>query len=400
MTLADYLDALQKHEPNVHAWSYHNPQEVLLASQNAHTGSLAGTPIGVKDIIDTTDMPTSYGSQAYAGHRPERDAWVVSRLKSCGAVIMGKTVTTEFAFTHAGPTRNPRNSAHTPGGSSSGSAAAVAAGMVPIALGSQTGGSTIRPSAYCGIIGLKPTFGLVSLQGVMPLAPSLDTIGIHAASVSLAKKAFEVLALQIVPSSSNPGRSVRVGWYPGPKADLAHTAAQGQLAAARDLLERTEGFVVQDVAFADSHYINLGNANRCIMTYEAAQMHHKVYKEQPEKLGASTTKLICDGLQLPDSLYEAALTDRINARHAFSDAMSDLDVLLTFSAPGEAPLFEYGTGSSVFNQPWTTLGCPCITIPFGHGEMGLPLGITLVAKHYEDAKLLNVALAVEKLISA
>lgn len=398
MTLADYLVALQKHEPNVHAWSYHNPQEVLLASQNVNSGALAGIPIGVKDIIDTIDMPTSYGSQAYAGHRPERDAWVVSRLKSCGAVMMGKTVTTEFAFTHAGPTRNPRNTAHTPGGSSSGSAAAVAAGMVPIALGSQTGGSTIRPSAYCGIIGLKPTFGLVSLQGVMPLAPSLDTIGIHAASVSLAKKAFEVLALQIVPGSSDPGRTVRVGWYPGPKADLTHTAAQKQLIAARDLLERTEGFVVRDVAFADSHYINLGNANRCIMTYEAAQMHQKVYHDQPEKLGASTTKLICDGLQLPDSLYEAALTDRMNARHAFSDAMSDLDVLLTFSAPGEAPLIEEGTGSSVFNQPWTTLGCPCITIPFGIGEMGLPLGITLVAKHYEDAKLLNVALAVEKLI--
>lgn len=399
MTLADYLDALQKHEPNVHAWSYHNPQEALLASQNVNSGALAGIPIGVKDIIDTIDMPTSYGSQAYAGHRPERDAWVVSRLKSCGAVIMGKTVTTEFAFTHAGPTRNPRNTAHTPGGSSSGSAAAVAAGMVPIALGSQTGGSTIRPSAYCGIIGLKPTFGLVSLQGVMPLAPSLDTIGIHAASVLLAKKAFEVLALQIVPGSSDPDRPVRVGWYPGAKADLAHTAAQKQLIAARDLLEKTKGFVVQDVRFADYHYTNLGNANRCIMTYEAAQMHQKVYKEQPEKLGASTTKLICDGLQLPDSLYEAALTDRISARCAFTDAMSDLDVLLTFSAPGEAPLFEDGTGSSVFNQPWTTLGCPCITIPFGIGEMGLPLGITLVAKHYEDAKLLNVALAVEKLIS-
>ena len=398
-TLDQYLKTIDLREGTVHAWTHHDSKAVRQAfhdqAASAPNGELLGLPIGVKDIIDTADMVTQYGSGAYRGHRPARDAWVITRLKSAGAVVMGKTVTTEFAFTHAGPTRNPHNPEHTPGGSSSGSAAAVAAGMVPVALGSQTGGSTIRPSAYCGIVGFKPTYGLINLQGVMPLAPSLDTIGIHADSVERAEQVFSVLSTKAKPlnhSASSPDKEpVRIGWYPGPMAYQAQPQAVEALVKALGHFKAVYPAVVGDLPFESEHYRALCEINRVVMRFEAARIHREVFEQSAGLLGASTVSMITEGLQTPPAAYGQVMVQRAKVREAFEQSMAGLDVIVTLSSPGEAPLFTEGTGSSTFNQAWTTLGVPCITLPAGKGLNGLPLGIQLIAAHDQDFKLLAVA---------
>lgn len=400
MNIESYLEQIQQKETVVSAWAHHEPHEVLqqMRTANAH-GSLAGIPVGVKDIFDTVDMPTAYGSRAYEGHQPVRDAWSVQRLRAAGAVIMGKTVTTEFAYTHAGPTRNPHNPAHTPGGSSSGSAAAVAAGMVPVALGSQTGGSVIRPSAFCGVIGFKPTHGLINLQGVMPLAASMDTLGIHASTIELTRRVFQVLSPRLHPATNAASRPLRLGWYLGPFADQAHATSIKLLQSVRDRIETTGLGVFTEPAFAHSHVAGLSDSNRLIMRYEAARAHRDVYQNRRDRLGAATIELIESGLKTTSRQYEQAMQQLEQAHKAFLTAMHGYDALLTLSAPGEAPRFEDGTGSSVFNQAWTTLGVPCITLPAGTGDTGLPLGIQLVAGPGEDHRLLEISQAIEQLLS-
>lgn len=405
MNLDTCLQAIAKLDSDVKAFSWHDPQVARSSVEEVKAGDmpnpepLAGLPIAIKDIYDTIDMPTEYGSRAYLGHRPERDAWVVSRLRSAGAIVVGKTVTTEFAYTHAGPTRNPHNLAHTPGGSSSGSAAAVAAGMVPVAIGSQTGGSTIRPSAYCGVVGFKPTFGLISLQGVMPLAPSLDTVGIHAQSVELAQRTFDVLCQTLPRDSRTIDQPLTVGWYLGPRADDAQIEAVDALRQARQLLEESGICRFEPFEFDDAHYESLCHANRLIMAFEAARAHQGVYQRQPTELGESTRELIKLGLSLSKAAYEQAQQNRADALIAFHQSMQNLSLVLTLSAPGEAPRAEEGTGSSVFNQPWTTLGCPCITQPVGKGPQGLPLGIQFIARHGDDKALLAAARRIEQTLA-
>ncbi len=398
MNIDSFLQRIEQKEPLIRAWAFHDPDLVKgQLTDNNKQGSLAGLPVGIKDIYDTHDMPTAYGSAAYEGHRPVRDSWVVQRLRAAGAIIMGKTVTTEFAYVHAGPTRNPHNIAHTPGGSSSGSAAAVAAGMVPVALGSQTGGSTIRPSAYCGVIGFKPTHGNVSLQGVMPLSPALDTLGIHAASIDLARQVFAVLCLR---NGQGAGRrsstTLRIAWHPGPHADQAQPQALKLLCEVRDSIQSSGLAQVQDLKFADEQHIGLCDTNRLIMHYEAARMHHSIYQANRQRLGAATIGLIESGLGISPTDYEHALERVSHAYLVFMKAMSEFDAVLTLSAPGEAPEFEQGTGSSVFNQPWTTLGVPCLTLPAGKGPKGLPLGIQLIGKPGEDLRLLEIGQKIQQ----
>lgn len=406
-TLDQYLQAIEDREAAVHAWAHHDSNAVREAAREQAAcvpdGELLGLPIGVKDIIDTADMVTQYGSGAYRGHRPARDAWVITRLKAAGAIIMGKTVTTEFAFTHPGPTRNPHHIDHTPGGSSSGSAAAVAAGMVPVALGSQTGGSTIRPSAYCGIVGFKPSYGLINLQGVMALAPSLDTLGIHADSVDRVQQVFSVLSIQTAPTNKGAGSSnksshesrhfkpISIGWYPGPMSDQAQPEALKALSTALDRFKGMHQATVSDLPFDPTHYRALCEINQIAMRFEAARIHREVFEQSPGLLGASTLSMITEGLKIPASVYDQAMVKRAQARQAFAQSMAGVDVAITLSSPGEAPLFTEGTGNSTFNQAWTTLGVPCITLPAGKGVKGLPLGIQLVAAQGQDYKLLEVA---------
>lgn len=400
--LQSQLSRIAEREPHVRAWAWHDPQQVLdqLNTLNATQLSqpLAGVAIGIKDIIDTADMPTAYGSEAYFGYRPARDAAVIERLSAAGAILMGKTVTTEFAHIHAGPTVNPHNFAHTPGGSSSGSAAAVADGMVALALGSQTGGSTIRPAAFCGVVGFKPTYGRISLEGVMPLSAEMDTMGLMARSVDdivlLAQVLLEPFLLP--PASAKPPV---VAWYPGPNADEADPESTRLLERARaQLIEHGAQF--EEIDLPADLFAQVGLANRLIMAYQAGHHHEALYRSRPEKLGASTRKLIETGLAMPAAQFEQQIATAATGRAAFQHAMHGIDALLTFSATGTAPLVQDGTGASTFNRIWTTIGAPCLTLPAGQGQNGLPLGVQFVSSHGRDETLLQLGKHFESVFTA
>jgi Asp-tRNA(Asn)/Glu-tRNA(Gln) amidotransferase A subunit family amidase len=396
-----FLARVAAREGEIHAWAWHDADAVL-AQLRALKGSnaalpLLGIPIGVKDVFDTADMPTSYGSPIYAGHRPTRDAEIVARLRAAGAIIMGKTVTTEFAYAHPGPTRNPHNADHTPGGSSSGSAAAVGAGMVPLALGTQTGGSTIRPAAFCGIVGFKPTHGVIPVTGMKALSPSMDTVGIQGRFVDDVALVYYIGAGIVLPEpTTQPRATPRIFYYPGPYADHADADGRRALEQAREVLGRA-GFAIEDARLSDA-FGGLSDANRTIMSVEAAECLRGEYSAHRSEMSAVAAKLVESGRHTNDEHYCAALTLSTECREALTKALGENDILMTFPAPGEAPLFEAGTGDSIFNRAWTTIGAPCITLPFGRGTTaGLPLGIQFVAAPHRDAELLAIGRRIEQL---
>lgn len=400
--LESQLARIAVREPQVQAWAWHHPEQVRqqfdALTERQRTQPLAGVAIGIKDIIDTAEMPTAYGSKAYVGHRPMQDADVIQKLKSAGAILMGKTVTTEFAHVHAGPTVNPHHFSHTPGGSSSGSAAAVADGMVALALGSQTGGSTIRPAAFCGIVGFKPTYGRIGLEGVMPLSSAMDTMGLMARSVDDIKLLSSVLLGP--PSEKKVVRPKPVfACYPGPNADEADQESVRLLARARaQLIDRGAELIEIDLPHADFDAVS--RANRLIMAYQASRYHQELYRREPEKLGASTRNLIETGLAMSEDQFNAEIELAARCRTIFLEAMAGIDALLTFSAPGQAPRVEQGTGASTFNRIWTTIGAPCVTLPAGNSHQGLPLGVQFVASHHQDDALLHLAKQFESAFKA
>jgi Asp-tRNA(Asn)/Glu-tRNA(Gln) amidotransferase A subunit family amidase len=394
------LARIASREKLVRAWSWHDPQQVrdqlaALPKDTSHL-PLAGITVGVKDIFDTSDMPTTYGSAAFANHRPQRDASAVTKLRAAGALIMGKTVTTEFAHQHAGPTTNPHSVDRTPGGSSSGSAAAVADEMVTMALGSQTGGSTIRPAAFCGIVGFKPTHGKVSLEGVGPLSVTMDTIGLMARSMTDICLLSSVL-LESDALSQAPARP-RVAWYPSPEAPEADPDALRALERARDVL-KAAGVQIVDIDLPAKDFLALGQSNRLIMAYEAARSYETVYRNKAADLGASTVQLIETGLLMTDEQFKKELLHVEKCKALFAKAMLGVDAVLTLGAPGQAPLKSTGTGLSTFNRVWTTLGVPCITLPFGRGDAGLPLGVQFVGALGADSKLLALGTKFEALFA-
>lgn len=400
--LESQLARIAAREPHVHAFAWHDADQVRkqLSEMPRNTAGLplAGIAVAVKDIIDTADMPTQYGSAAYAGHQPGQDAAVVSLLKAAGAIIMGKTVTTEFAYQVAGPTVNPHNFNHSPGGSSSGSAAAVGDGMVGLALGTQTGGSTIRPSAYCGIVGFKPTIGKIPLEGIKPLASTMDTVGIHARSVADVSILANVLlgAPEVAADKKAP---MRFAWYPGPHVALADQDALQALQRARDVL-REQGVEFVEIDLPAEDILGLDDSNRVIMAFEAGHYYEQLYRDRAALLGAGTIALIESGLQISSAQFDAQRLHVARCQALFAHAMKGVDALLTFSAPGEAPLKKDGTGLSTFNRPWTTIGAPCLTLPFGKGDLGLPLGVQLVAAENCDHALLDAGATIERMLGS
>lgn len=398
-----HLARIAAREPTLHAWVTHDPEAVRAQAAGLETAGadlpLLGLPIGIKDIIETADLPTTYGSPIYRAHRPATDAVIVARLRAAGALIMGKTVTTEFAHMHAGPTVNPHNAAHTPGGSSSGSAAGVAEGMIPLALATQTGGSTIRPAAYCGIVGFKPTFGRLPMAGIKPLAPSLDTLGLYGRSVADAALLFGALSGRdvSVPEAS-PARVLRIGLHPGPYASRASADARAALDAACAAL-RAAGVVVDPINLPDALFARIGEANTTIMAYEAARsLAHEFENDRP-LLSANIVKLIGIGQSIAEADYRSALAAGAEGRQALAEGMQGFDSLITFSAPGAAPIWAEGTGDSTFNRIWTTIGAPCITLPVGRvASTNLPLGVQLVDSVDGDARVLQVAAGVAPLL--
>ena len=398
--LEEQLARIASREPIVRAWTWHDPQQVRdqLAALPSDTSALplAGITVGIKDIFDTHDMPTTYGSAAFANHQPERDAYAVAKLRAAGALIMGKTVTTEFAHQHAGPTTNPHCPDRTPGGSSSGSAAAVADNMVTMALGSQTGGSTIRPAAYCGIVGFKPTHGKVSLEGVGPLSVTMDTIGLMARSMADISLLSSVL-IEDCAAVQAPVKP-RIAWYPSPEVHEADQDAVRALERARDVLAAA-GVEILDIQLPANDFLALGRSNRQIMAYDAARSYETVYRTQAADLGASTVKLIESGLQITDAQFKEELAHVQKCKELFAKAMAGVDAVLTLGAPGQAPLKSTGTGLSTFNRVWTTLGVPCLTLPFGCGDANMPLGIQLVGAANEDCRLLALGAKFEAIFA-
>jgi Asp-tRNA(Asn)/Glu-tRNA(Gln) amidotransferase A subunit family amidase len=389
----DCLDRAEE-RASVKAWAWLDAEQALAQARAAdragRPGLLAGLPVGVKDIIDTADMPTEHGSPIYRGNRPFADAACVALLRMAGAVIMGKTVTTEFANRFPGPTVHPHNPAHTPGGSSSGSAAGVADFQVPAGLGTQTGGSVIRPSAFCGVVGYKPSFGEFSRGGVKLQCPNLDTLGLLCRSLDdLALLRAALLAVEPQPIDRAAG-APRIGLCRTPAWDAADAATQA-------LLERTAGRLseagatVRDAAFAPQFH-NIHEHHRRIFAYEAARNLAYEYDNHRDRVSAVLREsLLTPGRALPLSAYVEALETAEAYRAHLDDMFRGVDVLLTPSAPGEAPEGLGSTGDPRFNSIWTLAWTPCVTLPAGTGPQGLPLGIQLVGARFRDEALFDAA---------
>ncbi len=395
------LDRIAALEPEVRAWAFLDPAIALDAARridrDGPRGPLAGVPVGVKDIIDTADMPTGYGSPLYAGHRPPRDASCVALLRRMGGLVLGKTVTTEFAYFGPGPTRNPHDPARTPGGSSSGSAAAVAAGMVPVAFGTQTAASISRPASYCGVVGYKPSFGLLDRTGVRPFADSLDTLGALARTVDDAAWFCFALAGRPAPDlSADPG-AVAIGLCRTHEWDQAAPESRAALETAAARLSAL-GATVREVSLP-APFRNLWRDQKRIMAVEGARACAAEMNAAPDRLSAPLRELIALGeATTPDEL-DQALDRAARARAAFPAVMDGLDALICPAAMGEAPEGIAATGNPIFSRVWTLLGVPSLAVPGCAGPNGMPVGVQVVGRYRDDARTLAVAALLEGALS-
>jgi len=376
----------------IKAWHWLDPEQALAQARAVdragRKGRLAGVPVGVKDVIDTVDMPTEHGSPIYRGNRPFADAACVALIRAACGVILGKTVTTEFANRYPGPTVHPHNAEHTPGGSSSGSAAAVADFQVPLALGTQTGGSTIRPAAFCGVIGYKPSFGEFSRVGVKMQCHNLDTLGIICRSLEDVALLRGVLLAQEPHRVDRASAVPRIGFCRTPAWERADGDTHALLEHAAAVLA-SAGATVRDVTLTPA---NILDQHRRIFAFEAARNYAHEYEMHGDKLSeALRDGLLAQGRALPLAAYIEAIETAEAFRRYLDDVFADVDVLLTPSAPGEAPKGLASTGEPNFNSIWTLAWTPCLTLPAGSGRSGLPLGIQLVGPRFRDEALLDAA---------
>jgi Asp-tRNA(Asn)/Glu-tRNA(Gln) amidotransferase A subunit family amidase len=394
------LDRIRERDPVVRAWTHIAAEAALAAARDCDKGAgrglLRGVPFGVKDIFDTADMPTGYGSPIYTGCRPTFEASAVSLPRAAGAVLLGKTVTTEFANRHPGPTGNPHNLAHTPGGSSSGSAAAVADFMVPLALGTQTGGSVIRPAAYCGVVGFKPSYGLFPPAGMHPNTESLDTVGAMARSVEdIALFRAALMGVGYEPPEM-PERPPRLALCRTMHWDDARPEGKAVLEAAVAQLSAAGAEIVDSELPAEC--ADISEIQSCHSYYEAPRVHapelHRHASLLSEDLLARGK--IAAGRELSLDDFRAAWRAAERARAAASAWAGEFDAILTPPAPGEAPRTLDSTGSAIFNGLWTVLYMPCLTLPAGEGPNGLPVGIQLVGRRHDDRRLVDIGLWVER----
>jgi Asp-tRNA(Asn)/Glu-tRNA(Gln) amidotransferase A subunit family amidase len=396
----DCCTRIQALESVVRAWAHLDSDAAIeSARQLDHgggSGRLFGVPIGWKDIIDCAGMPTGCGSPIYRDHQAVKDAGAVAMSKRSGALVLGKTVTAEFAASQPGATTNPHNPRHTPGGSSSGSAAAVAAGMVPLALGTQTGGSVIRPASFCGVVGFKPSFGLISREGSRQLSDSLDTVGTFARSVGdtgLLVGAVTGRDEFFDIRSTRPRRVVLckdANWDTAEKASI-------------DALDKTllwlseEGVAVSEFGLP-AMFDGMRAAHQTIEYFEIARALQSDYRCHSDLLSDALRSRVDKGLGLPSSGYEAALALQRRCQDAIEGLFGDADVLIAPSAPGEAPEGLTSTGNATFNRMWTALRLPCITLPGHRGPQGLPVGIQLIARAMQDVRLLAYAAWIEDML--
>jgi len=397
------LDRIAEREQLVHAWAYCDPETALRQARAADRGELkgplAGVPVGIKDMIDTADQPTQHNSPLYVGHRPALDASVVTILRAAGAVILGKTDTHEFAAGGALPrARNPHNPAHTAGGSSSGSAAAVADYMVPLAFGTQTAGSTLRPASFCGVCAMKPTYGTVGWQGAKHYSPSLDTIGWFARSVADLALVGEVLSIGRSAAAAKPLASLRLGFCRTPMWDQASADCRSVVESAVAAL-RGSGVRVEEIDLPAS-FARLPGLQRILMRAEGKAAFMAEYR----RFGDRLHREFRDQVDNADGYTREQIREAYDTVAAFRPVIDDLigafDAIVTPSAVGEAPHGHMTTGDPLFNRVWTALHVPCVTLPFGRGSAGLPIGIQLVAPRWHDCELLVAAAAVEAALAS
>jgi len=388
------LARIAERERDVQAWACIDPEHVLAQARardaEAPRGPLHGIPVAVKDIIDTCDLPTEYGSPIYAGHRPRADAACVALLREAGAVILGKTVTVELAAYHWARTRNPHHLAHTPGGSSSGSAAAVADFMAPLALGTQTGGSTIRPAAYCGVVGYKPTFNLVNRAGVKPLAESQDTVGLFGRNVT-----DVALMTSILTSAAMPDwRSTEVSAPRIAAASMAwptrvHPLVSAAMEKALARLARA-GARVKNLALPLPFEASFA-AHRTMNDYEAwrALSHERL--RHADQLSTSMLARLAEGARVTFEAYRDAQTVIARCRSALDEIFTGYDVLVTPSVPDEAPEGLPNIGDSTFIRIWTAMHTPTLNLPVFRGEKNLPVGMQVIGPAGGDPRTLACA---------
>src|SRR5216683_4833459 len=374
------LQRIKELEPTIHAWVKVQP-EIPTAD-----GPLSEIPFGVKDIIETQGMSTEYGSPLYKGRVGTADAAIIREMRGRGAILLGKTVTTAFAYRTPGPTRNPRNLEHTPGGSSSGSAAAVAAGMVPFTIGEQTRGSMIRPASYCGVTGFKPTYDLLSTEGMLPVSKSLDTLGLFTHTPA------DMLALWNALGHTSGGEEQFAFGAPEPIPECEPEMANA-FRQALSLLRRS-GVSIKPVDISEL-LKKLDEANDVEMFYEGARFNEARLKEFGDRLDQPLANLIRDGLKIPVEKYDEAKRYLTDSRVRMAEIFKSTPVILTPASTGPAPLGLSNTGDPRMNAPWTALGTPAISIPMPVAS-GLPLGLQLTADLGQDSRVLQAALLLQK----
>jgi Asp-tRNA(Asn)/Glu-tRNA(Gln) amidotransferase A subunit family amidase len=400
--VASCLERIAARDCEIKAWTFVDAEgalaEARLRDREPLRGPIHGIPVGVKDIFDTAGVPTEYGSAIYEGHRPWADAACVSLMRAAGGVVLGKTATTEFATRKPTATRNPRNVAHSPGGSSSGSAAAVADFMVPLAIGSQTGASVIRPASYCGIVGYMPTFGVVNRAGMKFLSDTLDTIGVFARTLVDASLFAGALA------GIRPARVDRP-LVRSPSIGICRTpywsrAAIGTVHAIEDAAYRLAraGAHVGEIELPGV-FDGLASAQRTVMTYEMWRALAFERQNHPRHLSDQLWALLDDGAGCTLDRYLAAQKLATDCRAMLTDLFTDFEVFITPSAVGEAPLGLEDTGDPIFGQMWTLLRVPCVTLPLYRGSADLPIGVQVVGAVNEDARVLLAAAWIERALS-
>ncbi|MBX7200388.1 MAG: amidase [Rhodospirillaceae bacterium] len=382
------LSAISETDPALRAFVRFDP------AAKAGTGPLAGVAVGVKDIFDTADFATEMGSAIYAGWRPKADAPIVAELKRLGATAVGKTVTTPFASMDPAETRNPRNPAHTPGGSSSGSAAAVAAGMVPLALGTQTGGSVIRPASFCGVAAIKPSYRLLPTEGVKCFAWSLDTVGLFAAGVADVAQALALITGR--PDLTATGATPRVGVitqdFAGPPEAEGARALETAIAA----LERA-GATVRALS-APAEFAAMWHAHPTLQAYEASRSLCWELMSYGQILTPKVKGELEHGRTLSTGHYDSVQATARAARAAAGKLFEQADVVISLSAPGPAPETLATTGDPRFNRLWTDLGTPAVNVPVYLAPGNLPVGVQVIAPYGQDGKALAAARFLERAV--
>jgi amidase len=388
------LDRIMAREPVVHAFASFDPalalEQARALDRGPIRGPLHGVPIGIKDVIDTADLPTEMGSPIYRGHRPPYDAACVALLRAAGALILGKTVTAEFAGMTPGPTANPHNPVHTPGGSSSGSAAAVADFMLPAAIGTQTGGSVLRPAAYCGVVGYKPTYNLINRAGLKFAAESLDTIGLIARSLDDIELITDVLIGEKPSPPASIDSAPRIGLCCTPLWDTAQGETKHAVEDAAARLAAA-GAAVREIGLPEEFGGLRAAARETINNYERSKSMAAEWASDRERISERLRGCIESGLAMPYGDYLAALRLGENCRARLEEIFDDLDILLAPCVTGEAPQGLASTGDPGFQAIWTILHVPALSLPTHRGPNNLPVGVQLVARRHDDRRLFACA---------